>query len=208
MRNSVVVKISDTGKGIPQDQIGKIFDAFFTTKGPGEGTGLGLSIAYRILQDHNATISVDSEVGKGTTFRIAFPMKAAEKERTLKMLIVDDDADIRQVLSSVVSLLYPTSVVRTAENGFEARDLLDSFKPDIVLLDMNMPGMNGLEVCGKIKRTPKYRRTKVVLISGTLEYDDLKEGAKAVGVDQFLKKPITQDILKQTIQNLLGENPV
>jgi signal transduction histidine kinase len=72
--NSVIVQISDTGKGISKEYIKKIFDPFFTTKEPGKGTGLGLSISYRIIKEHNGTIDVESEVGKGTTFTIILPI--------------------------------------------------------------------------------------------------------------------------------------
>ncbi|MCK5507205.1 MAG: ATP-binding protein, partial [Desulfobacterales bacterium] len=66
----VEIKISDTGKGIPEEDISKIFDPFFTTKEVGKGTGLGLNVAYNVIQRHKATIDVESEVGKGTTFSI------------------------------------------------------------------------------------------------------------------------------------------
>ncbi|NVM03081.1 MAG: PAS domain S-box protein [Candidatus Helarchaeota archaeon] len=73
--NFIVIRISDTGKGIPKENVGKIFDAFYTTKEPGKGTGLGLSISYKIIQEHDGTIDVESEVGKGTTFTIKLPVK-------------------------------------------------------------------------------------------------------------------------------------
>ena len=76
--NYVVIKISDTGKGISREYISKIFDAFYTTKEPGKGTGLGLSISYKIIQEHNGTIDVESEVGKGTTFKIKLPGKRSD----------------------------------------------------------------------------------------------------------------------------------
>ena len=72
--NSVIVQISDTGKGIPQKDINKIFDAFYTTKEPSKGTGLGLAISYKIIKEHNGVIEVKSEVGKGTTFTIKLPI--------------------------------------------------------------------------------------------------------------------------------------
>ncbi len=71
---SVEVRISDTGVGIPKENISKIFDPFFTTKEVGKGTGLGMNIAHNIIKKHNGTINVESEVGKGTTFRIRIPV--------------------------------------------------------------------------------------------------------------------------------------
>ena len=76
--DSVIIQISDTGKGISKENINKIFDAFFTTKEPGKGTGLGLSISYKIIEGHNGKIKVESEVGKGTTFTIKLPVQITE----------------------------------------------------------------------------------------------------------------------------------
>jgi signal transduction histidine kinase len=75
IRNRAVIWISDTGKGIPKDHLTRIFDPFFTTKEVGEGTGLGLSISYGIIQQHQGEIRVNSKPGKGTTFKIALPVK-------------------------------------------------------------------------------------------------------------------------------------
>ena len=70
----IEIKISDTGMGIPQENISKIFDPFFTTKSVGKGTGLGLNVSYNIIKKHNGTIAVESDVGKGTTFTIRLPV--------------------------------------------------------------------------------------------------------------------------------------
>lgn len=76
----IVVRISDTGKGIPEENIGKLFDPFFTTKAVGEGTGLGLAIAHGIVEKHKGTIEVESEVGVGTTFIIMLPLEGVQNE--------------------------------------------------------------------------------------------------------------------------------
>jgi two-component system NtrC family sensor kinase len=75
--NAVEALVSDTGRGIPEEEIGRIFDPFFSTKPSGQGTGLGLSIAYGIIASHKGTIHVESEVGKGTTFTVRLPVAAA-----------------------------------------------------------------------------------------------------------------------------------
>jgi len=78
--NSVYIRISDTGSGIPEENLKKIFDAFYTTKSAGKGTGLGLSISYKIIQEHKGEIFVESEVGKGTTFTIKLPVENYEAD--------------------------------------------------------------------------------------------------------------------------------
>jgi len=80
VQGSVVVSISDTGSGIPEDQLSRIFDPFFTTKSVGEGTGLGLSISYGIIERHGGTISVESLFGTGTTFTVRIPIRETETE--------------------------------------------------------------------------------------------------------------------------------
>jgi signal transduction histidine kinase len=77
--NDIVVKISDTGVGIPQEKLPHIFEPFFTTKPVGEGTGLGLSIVYSIIESHHGTIKVDSKLNEGTTFTIRIPVKRPSK---------------------------------------------------------------------------------------------------------------------------------
>ncbi len=83
---NVYIKISDTGVGIQADDLNKIFDPGFTTKGVGVGTGLGLSICYNIIQKHNGSISVESEVGKGTEFTITLPIEHSEENLTANAL--------------------------------------------------------------------------------------------------------------------------
>ena len=187
--NSVVIQISDTGKGMPKENIGKIFDAFFTTKEPGKGTGLGLSISYKIIEEHNGIISVESEVGKGTTFTIKLPVKKYGEIREYKMLIVDDEEDLRKMLKEVINEYDPSILVKTAKDGFEAGDKLNTFRPDVVLLDIKMPGIDGLEVCRRIRIDKKMKNTKVIMITGFPEKYSREECIDA-GADEFLIKPI------------------
>ncbi len=77
-----VVEVSDTGEGIPQDVLSRIYDPFFTTKSPGQGTGLGLSVTYGVVQEHHGSIECDSEPGQGTRFTLTFPLAAPAHGRT------------------------------------------------------------------------------------------------------------------------------
>ncbi len=197
--NSVLIKISDTGKGISQEDITRIFDSFFTTKEPGEGTGLGLSVSSKIIHDHNGSIDVESEVGKGTSFIIKLPMKKMIIE--YKMLIVDDSKSMRMFLGAIIKAYNPLISIMYAEDGLEAGELLNSYIPDVVLLDINLPGLNGLEICKRIKSDNKMTNTAVIIITG-LKDTDLKERSIKAGACEFLRKPI----VKKTLIRALDRN--
>ena len=188
--NSVVIRISDTGCGIPKEKINKIFDAFFTTKDPGKGTGLGLSISYKIIEEHNGTIDVESEIGRGTTFTIRLPVKRDLKIEEHKILIVDDDKDFCRSVKEMILTGHPKFSVKTAYDGFETAEILNSFKPEVVLLDIFMPGIDGIEVCKRIKSSDLRDKTKVIMITG-FEDEDLRERSIDAGAYAFFRKPLT-----------------
>ncbi|HEX9023197.1 MAG TPA: response regulator [Geobacteraceae bacterium] len=159
-----VLSVSDTGEGMDAETGKKIFEPFFTTKEVGKGTGLGLSMAYGIVKQHNGYINVYSEPGKGTTFRIYFPLMppgpAEEKEAppdypgmgTETVLVAEDDAPIRQIAEMILSEFGYRVIL--AENG---QDAINKFaanreKIDIIIMDMIMPGKNGRDAYEEIRR--------------------------------------------------------
>src|SRR5262249_54359530 len=150
----------------------KIFDPFFTTKGT-EGTGLGLAMTYGILARHGARITVESEEGRGTTFRLFFPATieagataelapATMVTRPLSCLVVDDEPAVGEVLGDMlVSGGHQVTVVGSGQDAL-ARLAVGAF--DLVLTDLAMPGMNGWEVARAVKRASPHAR--VILVSG------------------------------------------
>ncbi len=203
LRNNVMIQINDTGKGIPKEHLTKIFDAFFTTKAPGKGTGLGLSITYKIIQQHQGAISVRSELGKGTEFTIKLPLKKDGAEKTAKILVVDDEANIRDILIQQIGTYDPSFECREASSGFEVADLLHSFEPDIVFLDVMLPGIDGIEVCKRIVRGTSKKKIDVVIITGLIS-EELYGRAMEAGASIFLKKPVTQKKLYEILDRLIG----
>jgi PAS domain S-box-containing protein len=202
--NFAIIQISDTGKGIPKENILRIFDPFYTTKAPGKGTGLGLSISYKIIEEHNGKIDVDSEISKGTTFTIRLPLKESKEFKEYKILIVDDDKNIRTLLKKMIYVYNPLILVKTAKDGFETADLLNTFMPDVIFLDIKMPGINGIEVCKRISSDKKMRNIKVVMITGFAN-EFSKEKCLKAGAIELLMKPIETKTLCEVLDKIIKE---
>jgi CheY-like chemotaxis protein len=192
--------VTDTGLGIPADIRDKIFDPFFTTKGP-KGTGLGLAMTYGILARHGARITVESEEGRGATFRLFFPIATeadapAEQEPApatappLRCLVVDDEEAVADVLGDM--LLAAGHSVAVVGSGQEAIARVGAEAFDLVLTDLAMPGMTGWDVASAIKRVAPSAR--VILVSG-FGVEVSPEDLRAHGVDLVLAKPLRlQDV--------------
>jgi PAS domain S-box-containing protein len=197
----VVLSISDSGIGMVVDEIGKIFEPFYTKKVMGRsGTGLGMTVVWGTVKDHNGYIHVESELEKGTTFKLYFPATRQEKTVAKKakevidyvgsgesILIVDDIKEQLEITSKILSKLGYS--VKTASSGEEAIEYLTNETVDLVILDMIMtPGIDGLETYRRIIR--QHPGQKAVLASGFSETDKIKE-AQRLGAGSYVKKPYT-----------------
>jgi len=203
----VRVKIEDNGPGMPAAVQSKVFEPFFTTKKVGEGTGLGLSVVLGVMNEHGGGLLLESEVGKGTTFTLYFPVsEAVESAQKIKkeklvmgsgaVMVVDDERMLGKMISQMLGYLgydvttYNSSV--EALENFETRP--DHF--DLILTDQTMPGISGLEMTKKmIGMKPEL---PVILCSGYSE-DVGEDQVKEAGVVMSLKKPITFEILSQQV---------
>jgi len=191
----IEVRVADTGVGIPEAVRGKIFDPFFTTKGP-KGTGLGLSMTYGILSRHGATIAVDSQEGRGTTFTLRFPVGAgprapvprpiaATPTARLRCLVVDDEESVGDVIADVLrSAGHMVIVARNASEGLARvrNELLD-----LVFSDLSMPGMTGWELARAVRDAAPG--LPVILVSG-FAVEVSPEELQRSGVHSVLAKPI------------------
>jgi len=200
--------IIDTGIGIPPENLPRIFEPFFTTKPRGVGTGLGLSQVYGIVTQHNGFIDVQSEVGKGTTFKIYFPMIPKKKKdrgkappklikgNKEKVLLVEDNPTVRETLMSMLNQLNYSPIV--AESGEKGLELYKKHKEEIICVvsDIVMEGMGGEELFDKIKKINPD--VKVVFVSG---YPLHEKGKKLIsmGAVGWLQKPVEIEKLAQLL---------
>ena len=204
--------ISDTGEGMSEEVQKCVFNPFFTTKGK-QGTGLGLSVVYGIVTRHQGEIEVKSSPGRGTEFTISLPRIAASETQEApgdqpsveaglkeKILIVDDELGVREVLTEILREFGFT--VAAAENGHRALKCLERESYGIVFTDLDIPGMNGLELTREIKN--RHPETKVLLFTGwRVEKNDAR--LRRAGVDQVLPKPIVMDQIRAALAKLTGK---
>jgi CheY-like chemotaxis protein len=210
----VLVTVADTGSGIPQDLVHKIFEPFFTTKEIGKGTGLGLSTAVGIIRSHGGFISVYSEPGKGSNFKVYLPAAELSHDRDIKspaepelpggqgetILVVDDEAAIREIIK--VTLENHGYHVVIATDGAEAVGIFASNpnKFKAVIVDVMMPYMDGPAMIRAAQRLDPTVR--FVTISGLMDQSRTAQLSE-LGEVAFLAKPFTTEQILSTLHKLL-----
>ena len=195
----IYISVSDNGRGIDPSISDKIFDPFVTTQQAEGGTGLGLSVTYNLVKAQGGEITFQSQEGKGTVFTVVFPVKLGEK--AAKILIVDDDEPVRSAIILALTQNRPC-VVEAAASGTEALIKLGTQRPDLLILDIFMPEMDGLEVCRVLKNEPGLSDMKVVIITGFPENPKLEE-IVAMGYTHIMEKPLDLHNMLKTVDELL-----
>jgi len=211
----VCLSVADTGPGMDQGNIARIFDPYFTTKEEGKGTGLGLAVVHGIVKSHGGHISVYSEPGKGTEFKVHLPVIKKQKESAKvetdlliqkgneQILLVDDQDIIVQMEKQMLERLgYHVSA------RFSSVDALEAFRAnpekfDLVITDMTMPNMTGEQLAREIMKIRS--NTPVILCTGFSEMMS-KEKAESLGIKGFLMKPVVIKNLSKIIRDVLDNN--
>jgi signal transduction histidine kinase/DNA-binding NarL/FixJ family response regulator len=211
--------VADTGIGMSAQQLGRLFQPFeqvADTQRRAGGTGLGLAISQQLVHLMGSNIEVASEPHKGSTFSFELAVRAAagspaaapalgpivgyQGERK-RLLIVDDVPQNRAML---VDLLQETGfVVAAVSNGLECLVLLDSFKPDLIVMDVMMPVIDGNETTRRIRRMPGWDKVPIVAVTASVSPED-ERTSRAAGASAFLGKPVNLDRLLDTIGKLLS----
>jgi len=214
--------VRDTGVGIAAEEISKLFDAFSQAqagKEMQEGTGLGLAISRKFVQLMGGDITVESELGKGTTFKFYIQVKLGQKiidksteehprvlalapdQPIYKILAVDDKPINRQLL---IKLLAPLGFeMKEASNGQEAIAIWDEWEPHLIWMDMRMPVMDGYEATKHIKSTTKGNATAVIALTASV-LEEEKAIVLSAGCDDFLRKPFTERTIFDALSKHLG----
>ncbi|MEM1255394.1 MAG: response regulator [Cyanobacteria bacterium P01_H01_bin.21] len=228
--NEVILSIIDTGIGLAPEDLERVFEKFtqvgkVMTDKP-SGTGLGLPICKQIIEYHNGRIWADSVLGQGSTFSVALPVKAVPDinppkdnlqaliqklkenvQRTVTstdkpqktILVVDDEPHIRQLLRQ--ELEAAGYRVQIAEDGVDALNQIKVAPPDLIVLDMMMPNINGFDLTALLKNNPATMGIPIIVVS---IIQDQNQGYR-LGVDRYLSKPIDTDLLLQDIKTLLDQ---
>lgn len=226
--NSITVSVVDQGIGIAQEDLAKVFDKFKqigdTLTDKPKGTGLGLPICKQIVEYHGGRIWVESELGKGSTFSFTLPLNNETGSQTIdvktlvkqltehdqvgtispkigkKILVVDDNAHIRTFLHQ--ELEESGYLVIEAEDGLEAIALVKKEEPDLIILDVMMPGINGFDVAAVLKNDPGTMNIPVVILSVVEDSDR----GYLIGVDGYFTKPFNMDKLLKEVGTLLSRS--
>ena len=209
--DTAIIEISDTGKGIPSEHLDRVFDPFYTTKPVGEGTGLGLAISQSIIANSGGSLSILSTVGEGTTVTTCLPIvssrgagaqhavAAKDIDRppfTARILVVDDEPAICELLVEILS----EHEVGTASGGWEAINHLKEARCDLILCDVSMPEVSGLDVLDSIRaKHPDLEDRLIFLSGGSFTSNDLL----ATGQRPVLAKPFRREDVAHIVNQQL-----
>lgn len=227
------ISVSDTGKGMSQEECDHIFKRFYTVKSQSESNGIGLSLVHDLVELHHATISVKSRPGVGTCFTLVVPIafddyagseraenrdvaemtdtdtatrelhEAAETNEAdnQTMLIVEDNEELRHLMVGIFQRYHR---VEEAANGEEALRKISENQPDIIISDVMMPVMDGLELCRKLKNDIDTSHIPVILLTARSAASDRVECYNA-GANGYIAKPFELSVLKARIDNFLRQ---
>jgi len=221
---TLILKVKDTGIGIEKDKQEKIFERFFQNEIPGsmvnQGSGIGLAITWEFVRLHNGTIKVESAPGEGSCFTVTLPVVAAEEEvvgpvvvapavedkkgkksKKQTVLLVEDNEDFRFYLKDNLRVYFN---ILEAVNGKEGWQKTLGSHPDLVVSDISMPEMNGIDLCRKIKEDKRTAFIPVILLTALTGEEQQLRGLET-GANDYMTKPFNFEILLSKIRNLLAQ---
>jgi len=213
--NTIKICCQDNGPGIKPEVMDKIFDPFFTTREVGQGTGLGLSLCYGIVAEHKGKIYAESKLGKGATFIVELPVvteveppkpaepvvKKSQKKVKARILVVDDEQVVRDVVNRV--LTGEGHKVETVDNAADALKKIESKRYKLILVDIKMPGMNGVTLYKRIQKIDESLARRVAFITGDIMSADTEKFLSEAKV-AHIEKPFDAEQLSREVQRALA----
>lgn len=232
--SSVILEVEDTGSGIPADDLNLIFERYYQVGNSIKGTGIGLALTHRLVKLHHGQIKVSSRVGRGTTFTVTLPLGHShfkkedfvtkKTDRSLSpapynlaesfldnsdthdisILIVEDEWELREYIAK---LLQNSFRIITAKNGREALDILQSKEPDLIITDVMMPHMDGIEFCKTLKSDLRISHIPVLMLTARTSVQSQIQGLKS-GADAYMPKPFNTQLLFTQIKAILNNRQI
>jgi PAS domain S-box-containing protein len=215
--NNIRILFQDDGPGITRENLGHLFEPFFTTKEPGEGTGLGLSLSRSIVLEHDGKMNVESEFGRGAIFIIDLPIIEAllseaetaassvkaqpEATKPGRILVIDDEAGVRTLIEKTLTRMGHS--VDVIDDARAALDIIDAGTVyDVILTDVRMPGMSGIELYPLIIRRMPSMKNRIIFITGDVMGLDIRTFLNQNNLP-YLSKPFDIELLKEKIAAIL-----
>lgn len=209
------LSVADEGPGVPPELMPHIFERFFAAnQGPTReypGLGLGLPLSKEIMERHGGRIWLESAgAGSGTTALLELPVSTQDAEPAVveggqtfhkkRVMIVEDNPDLVEVLMLFLASISRNVEIVTANSGFEALEKLKDDPPNLIILDVMMPGMDGFEVLARLRRLPDAERIPVMVLTG---YSDAVKRARDAGAQEVLLKPFEKNVFVKKVLQLL-----
>lgn len=201
----VLLEVRDEGVGIPDEILPRIMDPFFTTKKSRGGTGLGLSVSANIAREHGGTIQVETRRGKGTTFTVVLPTRKGFPRLPKIVVAAGDGADRDEIVRILTQ--YRKYIVIGASSGVDACVRMGTERPDLLVLDVNLPDMDGVEVCRSMRGIPELSGVGVVVLSEIPPAPPLESLAK-IGFVSVVSKPVLEREMLAAVESALAGAPV
>lgn len=224
----LLIDVEDTGKGMDRKTIAHVFEAFYQAENdaPNIGTGVGLALVKQIMDAVKGKITVESTLGKGTTFHISVPIQHTAKQKMedgdlgitpllpkeepeladseggddqCRLLVIEDNSDIAAYIGSQFADRYAVSY---AENGKVGLEKAQELVPDLIITDLMMPSMDGLEVCRQVRSNEIINHIPIIVVTAKITEEERIRGLEA-GVDAYLAKPFNADELRTRVEKLL-----
>ncbi|MGQ1788442.1 ATP-binding protein [Saccharicrinis sp. GN24d3] len=229
-----IVKVEDTGSGIPTTELDSIFERYYQVENNISGTGIGLALTKRLVELHNGTIKAISNKGEGATFIVTLPLgnehfqtkdfatpnidlpevqhqpelididDARIDNPDLSVLVVEDEWELREYVKELLSKNY---TVITAKNGKEALNILLTNEPDLIISDVMMPQIDGIEFCKILKSDLRISHIPIIMLTAKTSVESHIEGLKS-GADAYIAKPFNTSLLFTQIESILANRKI